>query len=448
MRTLYWLTHDLRLDDNPALLRAANSDSLVMVYYADPRWFRAGRYHLASMGDHRWQLLRTALDELGSALEALGQTLLVRFAYPEQDLPQLLQDQQIDRLVTARQFGFDEIRTLETVRDQASGVSIETVDAYTLFAREQLPFAEGEIPPTYSRFRRKAEKLAIDTPLAPPGWLPPPPDALAGNSPNANPGIEAAGELPIAAATACEFSGGEDAARAHVDSYFDSALPSSYKEVRNALDGWENSTKMSPWLNSGSLSPRRLYATLIDFEEQHGRNDSSYWIYVELLWREYFQWLALDTGVNLFTLQGTAARRPLTCFFPDRYQMWCAGSTPYPLVNACMHQLSETGYLSNRGRQIAASCFVNELNLDWRYGAAWFERQLVDYNVGSNWGNWQYIAGVGADPRGGRHFNLAKQTEQFDSDGSYRKRWRGDEEVLPLDSRDAADWPINPKQDA
>ena len=73
-----------------------------------------------------------------------------------------------------------------------------------------------------------------------------------------------------------------------------------------------------------------------------------------------------------------------------------------------------------------ASCLVNELKEDWRYGAAWFEQQLLDYDVAVNWSNWQYIAGVGVDPRGGRHFNLAKQAELYDADGRYRERWLSD----------------------
>jgi deoxyribodipyrimidine photo-lyase len=107
-----------------------------------------------------------------------------------------------------------------------------------------------------------------------------------------------------------------------------------------------------------------------------------------------------------------------------------------------MKQLKATGYLSNRGRQIAASCLVNELETDWRYGAAWFEHQLCDYDVASNWGNWQYIAGVGVDPRGGRHFNLQKQTETYDPTGSYVARWSPGPVLQTLDTRDAADWPI------
>ena len=133
--------------------------------------------------------------------------------------------------------------------------------------------------------------------------------------------------------------------------------------------------------------------------------------------------MALKIGKKLFLKNGNAAAQISGRFDAGAFSAWCRGETQYPLVNACMKQLSATGYLSNRGRQIAASCLVNELEGDWRYGAAWFESQLIDYDVAANWGNWQYLAGVGADPRGGRHFNLAKQTEIYDADGRYRSRW-------------------------
>ena len=88
-----------------------------------------------------------------------------------------------------------------------------------------------------------------------------------------------------------------------------------------------------------------------------------------------------------------------------------------------MRQLLHTGWMSNRGRQIVASYLVNELAVDWRYGAAWFEEQLIDYDVANNWGNWQYLGGVGNDPRGKRKFNIEKQAEQYDPDGSFVARW-------------------------
>jgi deoxyribodipyrimidine photo-lyase len=107
-----------------------------------------------------------------------------------------------------------------------------------------------------------------------------------------------------------------------------------------------------------------------------------------------------------------------------------------------MNQLRATGYMSNRGRQLVASCFVHELNLDWRYGARFFEKHLIDYDLASNWGNWQYLAGVGADPRGHRKFDLSKQAEIYDSEGKFTQAWDGFGKGDHLDSTDAADWPV------
>ena len=107
--------------------------------------------------------------------------------------------------------------------------------------------------------------------------------------------------------------------------------------------------------------------------------------------------------------------------------------------------------MSNRGRQIVASCFINELNLDWRYGAAYFESQLIDYDVGSNWGNWQYLAGVGADPRstqqGGRHFDLSRQRRKYDPNGDFIIKWLGPDALIDfnestIDHLDPTGWPI------
>ena len=98
--------------------------------------------------------------------------------------------------------------------------------------------------------------------------------------------------------------------------------------------------------------------------------------------------------------------------------------------------------MSNRGRQLVASCLVNELGVDWRFGAAYFEQQLIDFDVASNWGNWQYLAGVGVDPRGHRRFDLAKQTQQYDPNGEFVRQWASDTHVNGIDQTDAADWPF------
>jgi deoxyribodipyrimidine photo-lyase len=102
---------------------------------------------------------------------------------------------------------------------------------------------------------------------------------------------------------------------------------------------------------------------------------------------------------------------------------WINGETGNDFIDANMIELQTTGFMSNRGRQNVASYFCNEVHLDWRYGAAYFEQQLIDYDVCSNWGNWAYLAGVGTDPRGQRVFNIEKQANDYDKNEAYRNTW-------------------------
>jgi deoxyribodipyrimidine photo-lyase len=408
------------------------------VFCVDPRWFSAHRYHVSSMGQHRWQFLQQSLNSLNAQLTGLKQHVLIEFGYPEQQLASLITRHKITRLVCSRQFGVDEKAVLASLAKRLPDLRIEEVDTYTLFELNDLPISLPDTRKSFTAFRQRAQDHPLPLPLSAPLSLPASPvDARLSVWPTHMPEW-----APVAANDAGLFGGGETAAQIHLQHYLASEWPAQYKTLRNALDGWQHSTKLSPWLNRGCLSVRRTNMAVDAYISHHGSHEETGWIKVELLWREYFQWLALELGTQLFRFKGLAGRAPLTCVHPERYQKWCHGTTPFPLVNACMRQLKATGYLSNRGRQIAASCFVNELGMDWRYGAAWFEHQLIDYDVAVNWGNWQYIAGVGVDPRGGRHFNLDKQTAMYDAEGVYRARWAPGITDTVLDSVDAADWPV------
>ena len=183
----------------------------------------------------------------------------------------------------------------------------------------------------------------------------------------------------------------------------------SYKDTRNCLDGLDGSSTLSPWLANGCLSAREAGAEIAGYEAINGVNDSTRWMMLELWWREFFYWRAIRDDVSLFRAGGAPGKLRRCTFEPLSFARWSQGDTNYPLVNALIRQLLATGWMSNRGRQIAASCLLNEYDIDWRYGASFFEKHLIDFDVASNYGNWQYLAGVGADPRGGRHFNLEKQ---------------------------------------
>ena len=184
------------------------------------------------------------------------------------------------------------------------------------------------------------------------------------------------------------------------------------------------SSKFSPFLAVGCISAAQVMDELDQFEERHTSNDSTYWLFIELLWREFFQWTAYNAGKQLFIPTGLQPEKPWKPHFNARkYEQWKNGETGDPLVDANMKELQATGFMSNRGRQNVASYLIHDLGLDWRSGAAWFESQLIDFDPASNYGNWLYIAGRGNDPRPFRKFNTKMQLERYDPDHSYVNTW-------------------------
>lgn len=444
---LYCFGNDLRLHDNPALLQASQSvDTLICIAIIDPKQLMPNRYGLMSLGVHRKRFLKQSLIALNNQLLCIGQQLHVIIDQPMDAIAKLITLYDINVVYSTKHVGFYESTYWQLLQKRYRSINFKQYHSHTIFNSSQLPFDLSDLPASFTSFKKKIEPIDVPAPVHSVTHLPPEP---ADNKNSALQGMtlldsdvfcqSSDGEDCIE-----EFQGGENNALLHTQQYFSSQLPKSYKQVRNALEGWDNSTKLSAWLANGCLSPRAVIDKLKHYEATVDKNDSTYWIFFELLWREYFQWYAQCYGVKLFYLSGIKNKKPLTSFYAERFKRWCLGETPYPIVNACMQQLNATGYMSNRGRQLVASCFVHELGLDWRYGAAYFEQQLIDYDVAANWGNWQYLAGVGADPRGSRQFNLDKQAHTYDPEGVFVKKWHGEVTLSThvLDSVDAADWPI------
>ncbi|MBT5578509.1 MAG: DASH family cryptochrome [Porticoccaceae bacterium] len=435
---LFWFHNDLRINDNPALAQAAAScKQLICVYCMPPSTPTAGIKGPRDLSANRLDFLSQSLIDLDNSLQQYGQGLVVMDQPAMQALAQLITEYSIEHIFSSDSADFYHNQICQTLATRYSLIGFTQIDNNRLFKASEMPFTVQALPDSFSKFRRKVEPLAIQEPIVRPNSLPPPPSRknLAGID------LKRPAQNPVAL-----FEGGETAGLKHLENYFSRGLASTYKETRNGLEGMDYSTKFSPWLANGCLSPKTIIQALRCYEQEVESNDSTYWIYFELLWREYFQWYAQKYGKRLFLFNGIKSHKPSTSFYSERYQKWCQGNTPYPIVNACMKQLNATGYLSNRGRQLAASCFVHELNLDWRYGASYMEHQLVDYDVASNWGNWQYLAGVGADPRANRRFDLEKQTRTYDPQNRFITAWDGHPQASALDSVDAADWPI--EQDA
>jgi deoxyribodipyrimidine photo-lyase len=230
---------------------------------------------------------------------------------------------------------------------------------------------------------------------------------------------------PIDSRAVLQFKGGETKAIARLNHYFfETKCISEYKETRNGLVGANYSSKFSAWLALGCISPRFIYDELKKYETQFEANESTYWLVFELLWRDYFRFMMKKYNSKFFQQSGIQDKGIIVNKHnTHQLQEWIVGKTGVDFVDANMKELKLTGFMSNRGRQNVASYLCNDLKLDWRFGAAYFEQQLIDYDVCSNWGNWAYLAGVGNDPRGNRYFNINKQSTDYDKNKKYRDLW-------------------------
>jgi deoxyribodipyrimidine photo-lyase len=175
-------------------------------------------------------------------------------------------------------------------------------------------------------------------------------------------------------------------------------------------------------LANGSISARTIYWEIQNYEKEICKNEDTYWLVFELIWRDYFKYISLKHGNNIFKLDGILQNKYDWKTNQKAFREWAFGNTREPFVNANMIELLKTGFMSNRGRQNVASFWAKEWEQDWRIGAAYFESMLIDYDVHSNYGNWIYNAGVGNDPRD-RKFNIKRQAEMYDADGKYQKMW-------------------------
>jgi deoxyribodipyrimidine photo-lyase len=182
--------------------------------------------------------------------------------------------------------------------------------------------------------------------------------------------------------------------------------------------------KFSPWLAQGCLSPKMIYAEVKRYELERVKNKSTYWIIFELLWRDFFRLMGKKYGNKIFLRGGTKGEADNRLRNDEHLlKLWVEGRTGVPFIDANMREIEKTGFMSNRGRQNVASFLVKDLKVNWQMGAEYFESMLIDYDPTSNWGNWNYVAGVGNDPRENRYFNILTQATRYDPKGEYVKTW-------------------------
>ena len=447
-RILIWYRNDLRVHDLLALDEAVQQDAeIIPVYCFDDRNFGKTSFGFPKTGNYRAQFLIESVADLRSSLQQLGSNLVVRKGLPEQVIPAIAEQFKVDRVSFSKEVTSEEIRVEKKLKQalSAKGIQVATYWEATLYLPEDLPFSIKEVPELYTNFRKQVEKKShINEALSAPQKLPPLPEIELGEIPTIK---ELGLEKPeFDNRAVLNFKGGETEAIKRLETYFwQEDCLRNYKETRNGMLGANYSSKFSPWLALGCISPRYISDRIIEYETKRVKNNSTYWLIFELIWRDFFRFIVAKHGNKVFKIEGMRGVSIPWKQDWDRFDLWREGNTGYPLVDANMREIAATGFMSNRGRQNVASFLTKNLGIDWRMGAEWFESLLVDYDVCSNWGNWNYTAGVGNDARGFRYFNIPKQTKDYDPKGKYIKHWLPELESLPGD-KVREPWKLTPDE--
>ncbi len=425
-RSIVWFKTDLRLHDNETLVQAiAQSDEIIPVYCFDDNHFEITEFGFKKTGNFRAQFLLESLLDLDKNLRAMGSGLITVKGKPEIEITELAKKFGVQKVFAKKEVAYEEIQTQDLLEKALWKIdcALQTFSTSTLYHPQDLPFSIKYIPDIFTNFRKQVEKeSSIRKVFAKPKSIKSPQiDAL--NLPR----IEALGleNSNIDSRAAIRFEGGETQGYKRLNAYlFDTKAISTYKETRNGMVGENYSSKFSAWLSLGCISARAIYDEIKRYEKQYAANESTYWLVFELIWRDYFSFIMQKYKHLFFLQQGIKGENvKLKKHHGRRFEMWKNGQTGNDFIDANMIELKLTGFMSNRGRQNVASYLCNELQLDWRYGAAYFEEQLMDYDVCSNWGNWAYLAGVGNDPRENRAFNIEKQANDYDKNRTYRRLW-------------------------
>ncbi len=420
-----WFRNDLRLHDNEALVKAIQgTDNVIPVYIFDPRIFSGKtKYGFRKTSYHRAKFILESVQNLKKNLQSIGSDLYIRVGKPETEVALLASQYKASWVFCNRERTQEE----ELVQDRLeknlweSGLELFYTRGKMLYYTTDLPFPVKHTPDLFTNFRKEIEKIVqIREPLSSPTTI--------SNQYHAE--IEW-GTMPALAdlgyeirETNSNFKGGEDAALQQMHSYiWDKDLLKTYKETRNESLGWDYSSKLSPWLAVGAISPKTIYSEVKKYEVSRVCNESTYWLVFELLWRDYFRLIGKKYGNKIFQQNGIKGveidwKEDLALF-----DKWATGNTGIPFIDANMKELNETGYMSNRGRQNVASFLVNDLHLNWLMGAEYFESLLIDYDPCSNYLNWNYIAGIGNDAREDRYFNILTQSRKYDHSGAYVRHW-------------------------
>jgi deoxyribodipyrimidine photo-lyase len=423
MRGIVWLRRDLRLADQPALAAACETCTEVIPLFVFDEPLLQSRV----FGSACVNFMLGCLQELATSLTGRGIPLQWRRGEPAEEVVRAARDWKADVVYWNRDYEPGAIERDRTVQQRLAqvGVAVRTFKDHVVFEAEEVRGATGEPMQRYSAYRARWWTKWQATK---PSILPIPKTLTAVKAPSlsAPPPLPSAEDLGYDPVTPW-IQPGERRAQQRLAWFLEGQIH-QYVDGRNrpAIDG---SSKLSAHFRFGTLSPRVAVHAALGALSKGGRvsrPDVLTWI-DELIWREFFQQVLAafpHVAEGPFRDVSVPASREPGLERDRIFQAWCEGRTGFPIVDAGMRQLNQTGWMHNRVRMIVASFLIKDLRIDWQSGERYFMQHLIDGDVAANNGNWQWCASTGTDAmRGHRIFNPALQSKKFDPEGAYIREY-------------------------
>lgn len=395
--SVFWFRRDLRLEDNTGLYYALQQETDVLPLFIFDRTILDD---LEDKTDARVSFIHDQIQNLKEELEKKGSTLLVKYGTPEEVYQELIKKFEIQAIYTNRDYepyAKKRDRAIEKLAEE-KGISFLTFKDQVIFEPGEILNGSGEFYKVFTPFSRvwlsKFEETNIEA-LSYFHWK-----NLYQTKPE-----------PLISLKEMGF---EKSSISIPSSNPNEEIIKHYDKTRN-FPAENGTSRLGIHLRFGTISIRQLALEAASLNETYLN---------ELIWREFYM-MILDYNPQVVD----KAFKPAYDQIPwrnneEEFKAWCEGKTGYPIVDAGMRELNQTGYMHNRVRMIVASFLTKHLLIDWRWGEAYFAKKLLDFDLAANNGGWQWAAGTGTDAQPYfRVFNPSSQTEKFDKDLKYIKKW-------------------------